>query len=62
MCCSKSRPLALASEGGGAHRRISAKELARYREVSAVRRRAALHELSQKIDDSTLPDQVIRTR
>lgn len=52
----------LATEGGGVHRRIAAAELARYRAASAARRRSALHELSQEIDDSTPPDQVIRTR
>ncbi|TWC01549.1 helix-turn-helix domain-containing protein [Brevibacterium jeotgali] len=52
----------LVTEGGGVHRRIAAAELARYRAASAARRRAALQELSQEIDDSTPPDQVIRTR
>lgn len=52
----------LVTEGGGVHRRIAAAELARYRAASAARRRSALQELSQEIDDSTPPDQVIRTR
>lgn len=51
----------LDSEGGGAHRRISAAELERYRRISAARRRTALSELAQDIDD-TSPDRVVDTR
>ncbi|MFD1827113.1 helix-turn-helix domain-containing protein [Mumia zhuanghuii] len=52
----------LVAEGGGVHRRVAASEVARYREASAHRRRAALHELAQEIGEDTPPDQVIRTR
>lgn len=52
----------LATEGGGVHRRIAAVELARYRASSMARRRAALHELAQEIDDETPPDQNVNTR
>ncbi|WP_418904363.1 hypothetical protein [Brevibacterium antiquum] len=52
----------LATEGGGVHRRIPASELARYHADSTTRRRSALHELSQDIDDDTPPDQIVRTR
>lgn len=52
----------LIAEAGGVHRRITASELARYREASALRRRAALHELAQQVGDDTPPDRVIRTR
>lgn len=52
----------LAAEGGGVHRRITASELARYRAVSARRRRAALHELAQEIGEDTPADQVTSTR
>lgn len=52
----------LLSEGGGVHRRIAATELARYRVASTTRRRAALHDLAQEINDGTPPDEVISTR
>jgi|SRR5680860_235188 len=52
----------LATEGGGAHRRISASELARYRATISTRRRAALQGLAQEIGEGTPPDQVINTR
>lgn len=52
----------LVAEGGGVHRRVAASELARYRQTSAGRRRAALDELTHEIGEDTPPDQVIRTR
>lgn len=52
----------LESEGGGVHRRISAAELERYREISAARRRTALRDLALDIDDDTPPDRAISTR
>lgn len=52
----------LAADGGGAHRRITASELDRYRAASARRRRAALHDLAQEIGERTPPDRVINTR
>lgn len=45
----------LVAEGGGVHRRIAATELARYRAVSATRRRAALRDLAGEIGDDTCP-------
>jgi excisionase family DNA binding protein len=52
----------LAATGGGSHRRIAASELARYQAASSARRRSALHELAQEIDEDTPADQVISTR
>lgn len=47
---------------GKVHRRLSASEVARYRDETASKRRAALAELAQDLDESTPPDQIIRTR
>ncbi|MGI8722363.1 MAG: helix-turn-helix domain-containing protein [Geodermatophilaceae bacterium] len=52
----------LTAQGGGAHRRIGASELARYQTANAARRQAALHGLAQEITEDTPPDQVIPTR
>lgn len=50
------------AEGGAVHRRISASELARYQEESSRRRRAAIAELADDINEDTPPDEVIDTR
>lgn len=52
----------LAAEGGGVHRRIPVRELARYRSERAQRRRSALRSLAQEIDEDTPPDAVVETR
>jgi excisionase family DNA binding protein len=52
----------LFAQGGGVHRRIAASELARYQVSRDLRRRDALHDLAQEINDGTPPDQVINTR
>lgn len=52
----------IATEGGGVHRRISANDLARYQSESSARRKSAIQEFSQAIDDETPPDEVVRTR
>lgn len=51
-----------AASGGGAHRRVAATELARYRSQSKRRRSNVLRELAQEISDDTPPDRVVRTR
>lgn len=52
----------LTAEGGAVHRRISASELARYQTESSRRRRSAIGELADDIDEDTPPDEVINTR
>lgn len=52
----------LTAEGGRVHRRISVRELARYRTDRARRRRSALLSLAEEIDDDTPPDAVVETR
>jgi excisionase family DNA binding protein len=52
----------LTSEGGAVHRRISVSELARYQAESSRRRRSAIAELADDIDEDTPPDEVIKTR
>jgi excisionase family DNA binding protein len=52
----------LTSEGGAVHRRISVSELARYQAESSRRRRSAVAELAEEIDEDTPPDEVIETR
>lgn len=52
----------LFAKGGGVHRRIAASELARYQVSRDLRRRTALHDLTQEITDGTPPDQIISTR
>ena len=52
----------LAAEGGAVHRRIFVSELARYQAESSRRRRTAMVELGEDINDSTPPDRVIETR
>lgn len=52
----------LTSEGGAVHRRISVSELARYQAESSRRRRSAIAEVTNDINEDTPPDQVIKTR
>jgi excisionase family DNA binding protein len=52
----------LIAEGGAVHRRISVSELARYQADSSRRRRSAVAELTDEIDEDTPPDEVIDTR
>lgn len=52
----------LTAEGGAVHRRISVSELARYQAENNRRRRSAIAELADDIDDKTPPDEVINTR
>jgi excisionase family DNA binding protein len=52
----------LTAEGGAVHRRISVSELARYHAESSRRRRSAIGELADDIDEDTPPDEVIETR
>jgi excisionase family DNA binding protein len=52
----------LRAEGGAVHRRISVSELARYQAENSRRRRAAIAELADDIDEETPPDEVILTR
>ena len=52
----------LTCEGGAVHRRISVSELARYQAESSRRRRSAIAELANDIDEDTAPDEVIKTR
>lgn len=52
----------LAAEGGGVHRRIPVRELARYRSERAQRRKSALRSLAHDIDQDTPPDAVVETR
>lgn len=52
----------LAAEGGAVHRRISTSELARYQAESTRRRRSAIAELADDINEDTPPDRVIETR
>jgi excisionase family DNA binding protein len=52
----------LTAEGGAVHRRISVPELARYQAESSRRRRSAIAELADDIDEDTPPDEVIETR
>lgn len=52
----------LVAEGGGVHRRIPVRELARYRTERAERRKAAVRSLAQEIDEDTPPDAVVDTR
>lgn len=52
----------LTAEGGAVHRRISVSELARYQAESSGRRRSAIAELADDIDEDTPPDEVIDTR
>ncbi len=52
----------LTAEGGAVHRRISVSELARYQAESGRRRRSAIAELADDIDEDTPPDEVIETR
>lgn len=52
----------LAAEGGGVHRRISVRELDRYRTERAERRGTALRSLAQEIDEDTPADSVVETR
>jgi excisionase family DNA binding protein len=52
----------LTAEGGAVHRRISMSELARYQAESSRRRRSAIAELADDIDEDTPPEQVIDTR
>ncbi|HEU5270769.1 MAG TPA: helix-turn-helix domain-containing protein [Jatrophihabitans sp.] len=52
----------LTAEGGAVHRRISVSELARYQAESSRRRRSAIAELADDLDQDTPPDEVIATR
>ena len=52
----------LTAEGGAVHRRISVSKLARYQAESGRRRRSAIAELADDIDEDTAPDEVIETR
>lgn len=52
----------LTAEGGAVHRRISVSELTRYQAESSRRRRSAIAELVDDIDEDTPPDEVIDTR
>lgn len=52
----------LHATGGGVHRRVSASEVARYREFAAARRSKALRGLAREIGDDTPADQIIQTR
>jgi excisionase family DNA binding protein len=52
----------LTAEGGAVHRRISVSELARYQAESSHRRRSAIADLADDIDENTPPDEVIDTR
>jgi len=48
--------------GGAVHRRISVSELARYQADSSSRRRSAVTELADDLDEDTPPDEVTSTR
>lgn len=52
----------LTAEGGAVHRRISVSELARHQAESGRRRRSAIAELADDIDEDTPADEVIETR
>lgn len=52
----------LTAEGGAVHRRISVSELARYQAESSRRRRSAIAELTDDLDEDTPPDEVLDTR
>lgn len=52
----------LTADGGGAHRRIFASEVARYRAAAAARRKASLQGLAGEIGDDTPPDHITTTR
>jgi len=52
----------LTADGGVVHRRISVSELARYQAENSRRRRSAIAELADDIDENTPPDEVIDTR
>jgi excisionase family DNA binding protein len=51
----------LAAEGA-VHRRIPVPELARYQAKTSQRRRAAIADLADDLDEDTPPDEVIQTR
>lgn len=52
----------LQAETGGAHRRVSAAELDRYRFERSERRRKALMTLGEDIDEHTPADRIMTTR
>lgn len=52
----------LAVQGGGVHRRIPVSDVARYLDETTRRRRSAIESISDDIDASTPPDEVMHTR